>query len=208
MKKLLSSILLAACTLSALPVSASTITIDFEHTPGIDGILGTADDVPMPTNFLQSLSTQFSSMGLTFTQGSLLQDSFYNGDPLNHFISSTNPIAKLSKGATSIRIDSYSFWDATLTAFDIDGNAIASDRLLHPMEGANFFRGQLFLTSARLIYGFAVLPDNADRILNLDNLVLSDDVVNDVPEPPATLLFALGLALAGLALRARARGRG
>lgn len=131
-----------------------------------------------------------------------------NGDPLNHFISSRNPIAKLSKGVTSIRIDSYSFWDATLTAFDIDGNTIASDRLINPMAGANFLRGQLSLTSKQLIYGFSVLPDNVDRILNLDNLVLSDDVVNDVPEPPATVLFALGLAVAGLSLRARARGRG
>jgi hypothetical protein len=201
MKKLLSSMLLASCSLLAVPASATTISIDFEHTPGIDGVLGTADDVPM--------GAQFAALGLTFSQGSLLQDSFYDGNPLNHFISSTNPIARLTKAASAISIDSYSIWDATLTAFDIDGNLISSVELINPNAGSSFLRGQLSLTSTQHIYGFSVMPNNPNRILNLDNLVLTmADQATDVPEPPATAMFALGLAIAGFSMRARARKRG
>ena len=67
MKKLVSLFLAAACGLASLPACAGQITIDFEHTPGPDGILGTADDVPMPNTFLQPLRDQFASLGLTFT---------------------------------------------------------------------------------------------------------------------------------------------
>jgi hypothetical protein len=201
--------LLASCSLLAVPASATTISIDFEHTPGIDGVLGTADDVPMASTFLQPLGAQFAALGLTFSQGSLLQDSFYDGNPLNHFISSTNPIARLTKAASAISIDSYSIWDATLTAFDIDGNLISSVELINPNAGSSFLRGQLSLTSTQHIYGFSVMPNNPNRILNLDNLVLTmADQATDVPEPPATAMFALGLAIAGFSMRARARKRG
>jgi hypothetical protein len=209
MKKLILSLLLAVCGLAALPASATPITIDFEHTPGADGILGTADDVPMSNAYIQALRDQFSSLGLTFTQGTLFQAGFFDGNASNHFISSTNPIAVLSKPVTGISIESYSFWNATLTAYGIDGQVVASDRLSNPNAGVQFLRGELSLTSTQPIYGFSVLPDLPNYILNLDNLVLtSADPVHDVPEPPGTAMFALGLSLAGLALRARGRKRG
>lgn len=209
MKKFVPALLFSLCALSALPASAGRITIDFEHTPGADGILGSADDIPMPDTFIQPLRDQFSSIGLTFTQGTLLQSGFYDGNPSNHFISSTSPIAVLSKPVTGISIESYSYWDAVITAYDINGNTIASNRLVNPNPGANPLRGMLSLTSTQFIYGFSVLPDNPDYILNLDNLVLTTaDAVTDVPEPPSAPLFALGLMLSGIALRARTGKRG
>jgi len=209
MKKLILSLLLAVCGLAALPASATRITIDFEHTPGPDGILGTADDVPMSNAYMQALGDQFSSLGLRFTQGTLFQSSFFDGNGANHFISSTNPIAVLSKPVTGISIESYSYWDATLTAYGIDGQVIASDRLSNQNAGVEVQRGELSLTSTQPIYGFSVLPDLPSYILNLDNLVLTPaEAANDVPEPPETAIFALGLSLAGLSLRARGRKRG
>lgn len=209
MKKLLPSLLLSLFSLIAMPAHAGRITIDFEHLPGADGILGTADDTLMPATFLQPLNDQFASIGLTFTQGTLLQAAFYDGDASNHFISSTNPIAVLSKPVTGISIGSYSFWDAVLTVYDIDGNVIATDRLANPQQGTQPLRGELSLTSTQLIYGFSILPDDPNRILNLDNLVLTTaDAGADVPEPPASALFALGLVLAGSTLRTRRGKRG
>lgn len=209
MKKHLSALFFALCSLAVLPASAGVVTIDFEHTPGVDGVLGTADDVAMPNTFIQQLDTKFSALGLIFTQGSLLQASFYNGDPRNHFISSTNPIATLSMPVTAISIGIYTYWDATLTAFDINGQVIATDRLVNPHAGSTFLRGQLGVSSALPIFGFSILPDNPNHILNLDDLVLTTgNGSTDVPEPAGLALSALGLALAGLALRTRRRARG
>lgn len=208
MKKIIPALLFALSTCAALPAFASQITIDFEHTPGADGILGTADDVAMPDTFLQALRDQYASIGLTFTQGSLIQWSFYDGNDSNHFISSASPIALLSKPVTGISIESYSFWDAVLTAYDINGNVIAVDRLVNPDSGVSFLRGELSVTSTQPIYGFSILPDQSNYILNLDNLVLtSSDVASDVPEPPALALFALGLCMVGVKRRASADRR-
>lgn len=207
MKKTVLSLLFAMWSVAALPAAATQITVDFEHLPGADGILGTADDLPMPNTFLQPLANQFSSVGVTFTQGTLLMSEFFDGNALNHYISSTNPIALLSKPVTGISIESYSSWDATLTAYDIDGRVIGIDRLINPNAGAATLRGALTLTSLLPIYGFSVLPDDPRYILNLDNLVLTfaDAPATDVPEPPGAALFAFGMALAGFSLRARGR---
>jgi len=197
-------ILAAAALCSVTPAFAGQITIDFEHLPGADGVLGTADDTAMPNTFLQSLDNKFAAIGLIFKQGSLLQDSFYNGDRLNHFISSTNPIATLTQAVNGIRIDSVSYWDATLTAFDIAGNVIATNRLAHPNPGNARYMGSLSVSSAQGIYGFSVLPNNPNYILNLDNLVLTTaDAVAEVPEPAQASLFLLGLALVGAAAHKR-----
>jgi hypothetical protein len=204
MKSPIPTLLLSLCTLAVLPASANQITIDFEHTPGADGILGTADDVPVPATFIQPLGDSFASVGLRFTQGSLLQASFFNGDAANHFISSTNPIAVLTTPVTGISIDSYSYWDAVLTAYDVNGNAIASDRLVNPQAGRSFLRGALSVAGTQAIYGFSVLPDNPDYILNLDNLVLTSAAsTTDVPEPTGASLFALGLFLTAFSQKGR-----
>lgn len=208
MKKLIPSLLLVLCGLAAMPASATQITIDFEHAPGPDGVLGTSDDTPMPDTYMQPLRDQFSSLGLTFTQGTLFEAGFYDGNAFNHFISSTVPVAVLSKPMTGISIESYSFWDATLTAYDINGQAIASDRLSNPDAGSAFLRGTLSVTSAEPIYSFAVTADDSSYILNLDNLVLtSADQVSNVPEPSESALFTLGVSMLGLSLRARGRKR-
>ncbi len=158
----------------------------------------------MPNTFIQGLNNQYAAIGLIFQQGSLVQSGFYDGNPLNHFISSTNPIASLTQAVTGIRIDSRSYWDATLTAFDASGKAIASHRLVHPSAGTTVYAGSLSVTSAQGIFGFSVLPDNPNYILNLDNLVLTTaDAVVDVPEPAQASLFLLGLAL--ISARAGAR---
>jgi hypothetical protein len=204
MKKIVSAALITLCALATSTAFAGRITIDFEHTPGADGLLNTADDVPMPATFMQPLRDQFSSIGLTFTQGTLFQSNFYDGNPSNHFISSTNPVALLSKPVIGISIGSYSYWDAVLTAYDIDGNAIVSNRLVNSTPGVNPFSGELALTSTQLIYGFSILPDKPNYILNLDNLTLTfADSPADVPEPPTTALLALGMILAGSSLRGR-----
>lgn len=150
----------------------------------------------MPSTYLQTLGNQFASLGIIFTQGSLIQADFFNGDATNHFISSTNPIVTLSTPITGISIESYSFWDAILTAYDVNGNVVASDRFVNPSAGASFLRGTLSLTSTQSIYGFSILPTNPNYILNLDNLVLTTaDAITDVPEPSSVLLFVLGLLL-------------
>jgi len=197
-------VLAAAVLCTAAPALAGQIAIDFEHLPGADGVLGSADDTPMPNTFIQPLGDKFDAIGLVFQQGSLIQDSFFNGNPLNHFISSTNPIASLTQAVNGIQIDSRSFWDATLTAYDLAGNAIASHRLVNPTAGSGFYAGTLSVTSAQGIYGFSVLPDSPNYILNLDNLVLTTaDAAAEVPEPAQAALFLLGLALVGASTAGR-----
>ncbi len=103
---------LATMAIFSVQANAAPIVITFEAFPGADGILGTSDDTSPIDTFLQPLNDQFSSMGLTFSQGSLLKASFYDGNPDNHFISSTNPVATLSVPVFGISVDSYSYWNA------------------------------------------------------------------------------------------------
>ena len=163
------------------------VLIDFERFPGPDGIIGTPDDIPAPSNCPQppvgicgNLSNEFSSMGITFTSGTLLQGSLFPSSlPANHFISATPPDATLSRCVTAISIKSYSFWTATLYALDENNNVIASDTLTNPNAGSAFFLGTLNVSANRPIRRFTVLPAGCqigvrpcDPILNLDDLVL------------------------------------
>lgn len=183
---------LATMAVFSVQANAAPIVITFEAFPGPDGILGTGDDTSPLNTYIQSLDNQFSSMGLTFTQGSLFKDSFYNGNPDNHFISSTNPIATLSVPVYGISIDSYSVWNATLTAYDQQGHILASNVLRNPSEGAGFYRGTVVVNTNAPIFSFSVLPSQPNYILNLDNLTLQ---TSPVPEPSQYLMLAAGLAL-------------
>ena len=48
-------------------VQAQEIIINFENEPGSDGVLGTADDIPLVENTV--INSQFSSLGVTFSLG-------------------------------------------------------------------------------------------------------------------------------------------
>lgn len=201
MTRFINSIVLAAAALmliSGAAVAGTQVNIDFEHLPGPDGVLGTSDDVPTDNVYLQPLGDKFASVGLTFSQGSLLQGAFYDGRPNNHFISSTNPIGVFSVPVFGITIDSYSYWDAILTAYDVTGKVLAADELLNPNAGSAPLFGQLSLQSLQPIYSFSVLPKNPNGILNLDNLQLT---VAQVPELPQFAMFGLGLAMLAAAGR-------
>lgn len=198
-QRLAPALLSLALACSAASSHAAEILIDFESLPGADGVLGTPDDTAVANAFIQPLGNLFAPVGVVFTQGTLMQSGFYDGNPLNHFISSTNPIGYFTTAVTGISIDSNSYWDATLTAFGRDGNVLTSHTLVNPLAGINFLRGVLAVTSSELIYSFSILPNNPNYILNLDNLRLT---TAEVPEPSQIALLGAGLALmAGLRRR-------
>ncbi|MBZ2206429.1 PEP-CTERM sorting domain-containing protein [Massilia soli] len=197
----LATLLFASLLLTCAPSFAAPITIDFESYPGLDGKLGTSDDVPAH-NMIWRLSDEFATMGITFVRGSLHQSGFFDGNPANHFLSSDNPIISLGVPVFGISMMSKSYWDATLTAYGASGNVLAIHRLEHFGPGTAMMEGLLSVTTSEAIASFSILPDRPNYILNLDNLVL--DVV-DVPEP-SNMLFA-GLGLLGLVMRAKRRPR-
>ena len=65
--------------LAGSSAGAQTTTIDFEFYPGLDGLLGTADDIPIvaPTQYAQQpvqLTDQFSALGIDFTPNPPIND--------------------------------------------------------------------------------------------------------------------------------------
>ena len=142
-----------ATLLLAGSASAGTILVDFETIPGVDGLLGTADDLPMPIPDITWIRDELSPAGITFSQGTLFNGSFFDGNSSNHFISSTNPIGTFSIPVYGISIESYSMWNATLYAYDVSGKVIASDRILNKYNV--FERTTLSLATNVAIAGFA-----------------------------------------------------
>jgi hypothetical protein len=188
-----------ALTLMAGSASAATILVDFETTPGADGILGTADDLAMSNENIRWIRNDLSAAGITFTQGTLFVGSLFGGNPGNHFLSSTNPVGSFSIPVFGISIESYSYWNATLYAYDANGAVLATSYVFN--NTGDFKHDVLSLTTTQAIAGFAVLPDNPNYILNLDNMVLTTTA--PVSEPSTYAMLAGGLAL--LASRARRR---
>ena len=170
------TLLALAILLAAVPVTAQTITIGFERFPGPDGILGTIDDEApvtcspiVPSCFIQPLTTEFSPVGITFSMGSL-HDGTWWGE-YGFFLSSTAPAATFSVPVRHLSMKSYSYWPATLTAWDASDNALGSVTLPHPAPGATPFLGTLALTTTQPVARFAVAADQPTHILNLDDLV-------------------------------------
>ncbi|HEX8403322.1 MAG TPA: PEP-CTERM sorting domain-containing protein [Duganella sp.] len=189
----------ASTLLAAATASGATINIDFESMPGADGALGTADDVPMADNYLVWIRDQLTPAGITFSQGSMIQASFFDGNPRNHFLSSTSPIGSFSIPVFGISIESKSYWNATLTAYGASGNVLATSTIAPSSDAAAL----LSVTTTEAIASFSVLPDNPSSILNLDNMVLT---VSAVPEPATWGMFGAGLALLGWHRRRALRG--
>src|SRR5437868_5055889 len=79
---------IASTLLAVATASAATITSDFETMPGADGKLGTADDTPMANDYLVWIRDQLTPAGITFSQGSIMQNGFFDGNAANHFLSS------------------------------------------------------------------------------------------------------------------------
>jgi hypothetical protein len=191
---------LALLLLCGAPAGAAPLTITFETLPGADGKLGTADDVDASDEFLVALQDQYAAVGLSFSQGSLLRWDFFDGNDDNHFISSTAPVATLSAPVFGISIESKSYWDAFLTAYDSAGNIIGTSVLLNPNAGQGPLSGMLSLTTTQAIAGFSIMADQPNHILNLDNLVLD---VAAVPEPAPLFLLGLGALMLGAQRRPR-----
>jgi len=200
------------------PIAAGQpVLIDFEHFPGPDGIIGTSDDIPAPPcpgpslTPCFNLSNEFSSMGLTFTSGTLFQGNLFPGSaPTNHFLSSTTTDASFSGLVTGVSIRSYSAWTATLYALDENSNVIVSNTT----AGV----GTLSVSSSRPIRRFVVLPagcqiggNNCQPILNLDDLVLTAAATPGPTAVPTVegwglLVFAALLATAGAYAASRLGG--
>jgi hypothetical protein len=186
---------------SAGLASAATITLDFETAPGADGQLGTADDIPMPP--FGWVRDEYASLGITFTQGTVVQSGFFDSNPLNHFITSTSPIGFFTRPVFGISIESYSMWNATLSVFDAAGNLLASDRITN--NTGSFMRELLSVTTTNAIHSFSILPDSDGPILNLDNMTLEvGEPAAAVPEPAVPALMLAGLGVLGF-MRRRAK---
>ena len=69
-------------------------------------------------------------MGLTFERATLFHDGFYDNNPDNHFLSSAQPVGIFSVPVFGVSIDSNSYWNMTLEAYDALGNVIATSILL------------------------------------------------------------------------------
>ena len=182
---------------------AASITIDFEHLPGADGVLGTADDLPASDIMIDDVGEKYAAVGVHFTEGSVFHANFYNGDPNNHFLSWQPPAATFSVPVYGISLDSHSIWTMTMRAYDVNGNVLATTVKERPLDSARFYDTTISVTSSVPIYRFSILPPVSGQILNLDNMVLTTTA--PVPEPSSYAMLLAGLALTAGYARRRSR---
>ncbi len=160
-------------------------------------MLGTADDQHTSYSPMEPLREQYAALGLHFSQGTLFDSGSFSVDGTSHFISSTTPVGTFDMPVYGISIQSRSYWDATLTAYDAQGVVLAAYTL--KSEG-DWKTGYLAVASRVAISSFSVRDTNPDHILNLDNLRLELSPA-PVPEPTSLAMFAAG----GLLLLAKSR---
>lgn len=167
--------------------SSGIVAISFEVFPGPDGEYGTPDDEPTPICGTDPLSicsfssSNYSNNQVVFSSGTPFQGGFFPGsDSSNHYISSTPLIANFTSPISGISVTSYSSWTAILYAFDALNNVIASDVLTNTTQGNEALLGTLKVSTHQPIAYFKVLAEGCppsantcDRILNLDNLILT-----------------------------------
>ena len=191
----------------------ASITIDLEHSPGPDGILGTADDVPTPSAcgwLCASLgSLGYSAVGVNFTSGELAAGLFFPGSlSTNHFSTSSVPDATFSIPVFGVSVDSYSYWSLTLYGLDSADNVVASSTFTSPTDGSGFQLPTLSISSSTALARFTVRPvgcsisEACSHIVNIDNFVLSTSAdTSGVPEPGTIGLMTLGGAFLLFAMR-------
>jgi hypothetical protein len=190
--------------LGAAPAAVrANFIIDFERFPGPDATLGTADDVPAVGNYILAGTNQFnpfSSIGVTFSNASspggglpvFQADLFPGGGPDNHYLTSSPPALTFSPTLPvyGVTAQSYSFWDAVVTAFDASGGILARNEFPSPNGETAFALTTLSIATDRPISRLTIIARRGpDQILNLDNFVIQ---TTPVPEPST-------LALAGIA---------
>ncbi len=207
MRKLLTILTAAFCLVTA-SAHGQALLVDFDSVPGADGMLNTADDEPMAFpdgSWMIALREQLAPTGIHFTAGTLFNGGFFDGNPANNYLSSTYPDAYFDIPVFGISIESHSYWDAQLTAYDHAGNVLVVDRIFNP--GHVLTADMLSVVSAVPIYRFTVTgfpTEESTPILNLDNMVLT---LAPVPEPSQFALMSVGVLLLGATLHRRSRQR-
>ncbi len=166
----------AIATVLTPSACASAITIDFEHFPGVDGILGTVDDIPVPSGFVP-ITNQFSSLGITFSSPTGIFNGVWNP---GHFVYG-RLLATLSVPVYRISAEVWSVNTLTIEAFDSSGDLLDSDAL--PL-GHGFVQVQSSTPISSFVVVTTTLPGT-------DNLTLDGSA--PVPEPGTLLLISTGL---------------
>jgi hypothetical protein len=194
------SFLAAAALLIASPSYAQTqVLIDFESTPGPDGVLGTADDVPLTAPSLFSsqttqLTTEFASTGVTFTMPTtndanevLLAQSF--SPPGTH-----SPVNLLAAGSGLVLGGTFQVPVFEVSALvGITGNGASGADILEIFDSNDFSLGTAQGSDITVTIS-SVVP--IARFEIRDSGAISDVVAIDnfsfVTQPPGPVLSVVG----------------
>jgi len=169
--------------------SAAPVAIDLETSPGSDGLVGTADDVPTPVPCVACRplgALGYGALGINFTSGTLFAGNLFpSHGSNNHYSSSTVPDATLSQPVYRISVGSYSVWTVTLYALDASGAILATDTFTNPT--GDFAPSRLEVSSSTPIARFTVRPEGClPSVLSCARIVNIDDMVFDTQSPQAS----------------------